>query len=317
MLRFPRRAIALAQRQRGLVARWQLRGSMGDGQIDGHVRRGALVRVDRGVYRIRASALLPEHRAFALALRFRPSATITGPLVLGHLGVDGFTGSDPFELLLPATRRIRADLRWRLDPRPDREVVRRGAIRLTTAADALVHSVRWRHQLGDRRLRLACDWLGWRGHLDRAAFLGQLVRRAGVDEDAAALLEVMGGLTLGRCESDGERAVGQVLAGFDPAPEPQVWLHAGRRTDWYFRRLRLGVEYDGGVDHGGLANRAADAARDAELARHGVELLHITRAEIDDPQALLVRLVTAITLRAQRLGVPTPSYDPRRRLVGP
>jgi hypothetical protein len=313
MLRFPRRAIALAQRQRGLVARWQLLGSMRDDQIDGHVRRGALVRVDRGVYRIRASAVLPEHHAFAAALRFRPSATITGPLVLGHLGVDGFTGNDPFELLLPTTRRIRAAVPWRRDPRPDREVMRRGAIRLTTASDALVHSVRWRHRIGDRRLRLACDWLGWRGHLDRAAFLDQLVARADVDGDAAALLEVLGGLVLGRCESEGERAVGRVLAGFDPAPEPQVWLHPGRRTDWYFRSLRLGIEYDGGIDHAGLANRAADAVRDAELARHGVELLHVTRAELADPQALLLRLVTAITLRAQQLGVPTPSYDRGRR----
>lgn len=314
MIDLPRPAVALTQRQLGIVARFQLRRWLSGDQIDASVQRRQLIRLERGIYRLRGSPLVAGQRAIAAALRARPPATITGPVVLGFHGVDGFGADGPFEVLVPPGRRVtNVGFATRVDPRPGRSVSRRGAVRLTTPEDALVHSVRWRAEIGDRGLRLATHWLGWRGLLDRDGFLERLLARADVDADAASLLDVLGGAALGRCESDGERRLGELLLCFDPAPASQVWVTSGRRTDWYFRDLTFGLEYDGVVDHAGAADRTADARREAELARKGVELLRVTAADLVDVDDLLGRIVAALTRRAARLGVPAPRFDPTRR----
>jgi hypothetical protein len=311
----PAPVLALAERQLGILARFQLRRWLRPSQIDGYVRRGQLVVVERGIYRAVAGAIVGQQAAFAAALRSRPSATITGPAVLGHLGVDGFAAGAPFEILVAPGRTLRnVGFPWRPDPRPARAVLRCGEVRLTRPEDALVHSVRWREEFGDRVLRLGCYWLGWRGLIDRDRFLHQLVARADVDPDASQFLEVMGGLALGRCESDGERGLGRIALNFDPPPRPQVWVQPGRRPDWLFVDHGVGLEYQGEVDHGGLSNAEADALREDEVRTAGdVRLLYVTDRDLDDEPALIARMVTELTLRAHERGIPTPTYDPNRR----
>lgn len=235
--------------------------------------------------------------------------------MLGHLGVDGFDAGGPFEVLVRPGRRVTGvDFPWRVDPRPERHVARCGAVRLTRPEDALVHSVRWREQLGDRVLRLGCHWLGWRGLLDRDRFLQRLVVRSEFDADAARFLEVMGGVELGRCESDGERDLGRMALGFDPPPRAQVWLRVIRRPDWLFEELGVALEYQGRVDHDGLINVEADAQRERELlVEDDVVVLNITYRDLEDESALVARIVTELSLRAHERGIPTPSYDPSRR----
>jgi hypothetical protein len=315
MLHLPAPVIALAERQLGLIARFQLRRWLRPSQVDGHVRRGALVAVERGVYRVPAGAVVGQQTAFAAALRARPDATVTGPAVLGHLGVDGFSAGVPFEILVVPGRTLQnVDFPWRADPRPDRRVVRYGEVRLTRPEDALVHSVRWRRELGDRVLRLGCHWLGWRGLIDRDRFLERLVARSGHDPDAARFLEVMGGVELGRCESDGERHLGHLVLGFDPPPRPQIWVRARRRSDWLFVEHGVALEYQGAIDHGGLANAAADAERDRELlVAADVRVIHVTDRDLADEPALIARIASELAIRATELGIPTPTYDPSRR----
>ncbi len=314
MLDLPADLITLAEHQLGILARFQLARWLDPNQIDGYVRRGRLVVVERGVYRATASAVVAQQAAFAAALRARPGATITGPAVLGHLGVDGFSASAPFEVLVRPGRRLHnVDFPWREDPRPEREVERCGEVRLALPADALVHSVRWRREVSDRSLRLGCDWLGWRGLIDRAAFLELLVSRARIDPDAAQLLEVLGGIELGRCESQGERRLGAIAMGLDPAPTPQVWVTPHRRSDWAFVSYGVLIEYQGSVDHTGEANAARDEAREAELRAAGWLVISVTASDLEDEAALLARIVAALTLRAVERGLPTPTYDPARR----
>jgi hypothetical protein len=308
----PRRVVALLQRQLGVAGRRQLLVHLSAGQVDAHVRRGRLVRLERGVYRLSGSAVVPGQRAIAAALRAGPGTCLTGPAVLGFRGVDGFDADGPFELLVPRGRRLPAlACDWRPDPHPSRRVTRRGAVRLAVCEDAVVHSTRWRSRLGDRNLRLAVHWLGWRGDIDRERFLERLLARAPSEPDAAAMLEILGGIELGRCESDGEVALGRLACCFDPRPEPQVWVTATRRVDWYFASLRLALEYDGGVDH--PAGSAADRRRDRELERGGIRVLRVTADELRDPDAVLARIAEALLLRALELGVRAPSFDPTGR----
>jgi hypothetical protein len=315
MITLPAPAVALAERQLGVIARRRLRRWLTADQIDALVHRRALTRIERGVYRVTGSAVLPVQSCFAAGLRVGGPCSVTGPAVLGFLGVDGFDEGDPFEVLVPPGRRVTGvSFPWRVDPRPDRRVSRRGEVRLTRPEDALVHSVRWREELGDRVLRLGCHWLGWRGSIDRDRFLDRLVARSAHDPDAARFLEVMGGVQLGRCESEGERRLGGLVLGFDPAPRPQVWLRPRRRTDWLFAEHGVALEYQGEVDHGGLANAEADAERASELlVGADVLVVYVADRDLADEPALIARIVTALTLRAVERGIPAPSYDPARR----
>jgi hypothetical protein len=308
----PRALLRLAERQLGLLSRRQLLRHLGPDAADGLVRHGHLERMERGVYRIPGGPPSPLQPAVAAALRAGGGATLTGPAVLAHHRVDGIDPAEaPFEVLVGEGRRLETvTFPWRRDPNPARRTTRLGEVRLATVDDALVHSVRWRDELGDRTLRLACDWLGWRGLLDRNGFLQRLVRQAEADPDAAALLEVIGGLVLGRCESDGERTLGVLATRFDPPPEPQVWLPGPRRADWYFEALRLALEYDGRVDHAGEAGRLADRDRDEGLEAHGIVVVRFTDADLADEAACVARLASRLTLRAHELGIHAPTYRP-------
>lgn len=307
----PAPLVELATAQLGVLARFQLRRWWSPDAIDALVGRGTLVRIERGIYRVVGGASVAQQRPFAAALRARPSATVTGPAVLGHLGVDGFAADGPFEILVRPGRSLRnVGFSWREDPRPDRPVTTCGEVRLARPGDALVHAVRWRDEVGDRTLRLGLDWMGWRGLVDRASFLADLVRRSEADPLAAELLEVIGGVDLGRCESQGERDVGAILCCFDPAPVPQAWVTSHRRADWYFVALKLVVEFDGGVDHDTPVGQRADARRDAELEAAGIQVLRVDRRDLDDVPALVARLAGAIAVRATELGVLAPRFDP-------
>lgn len=305
-------ATNLAQRQLGVIARRQLRRWLTPARVDGLVRHGTLVRIERGVYRVRGSALVPAHVSFAAALRAGPNSVISGAAVLGLTGVDGFDGAGPFEILVPPGRRL-TEVRfpWRTDPHPSRRLVRHGDVRLTTVGDALVHAVRWRDELGDRVLRLGFHWLCWQGRLDRDTYVARLTARFGADPLAATLLDIIGGRDAAVCESPGEIVIGQVLAGFDPAPRPQVRI--GRyRVDWFFEQLQLAIEYEGVVDHTGPTDRDADARRERDLAAAGIEVLRFTAADLRDLTALQVTLVTTVARRALELGVSAPVFDPSR-----
>lgn len=304
----PTQATTLAETQYGVVSRRQLLRELSASEVNGRVRHGRLVVVERGVYRVPGGAVVPEQRPFAAALRSGAGATLTGPFVLGHLGVDGFRRDDAFEVLLPPGRRPpRVDFPTRPDPQAGRPVTTVGEVRLAGPADALVDTGRFRGDVGDRQLRLACDWLRWQGILSAARLSAHLTRLAEHDDPGAiAVLDALGA-TGTSPESDGERGLGAALCRFIPPPEPQVWVTPSRRVDWYFRALRYGFEYLGGVDHGAVARRIADDERDRELRGEGIRLGYVTAADLAEETTLLGTIASTLTVRAHELGVPAPA----------
>lgn len=303
------RAMQLAVQQFGVLARFQLRRWSTGRQIDGLVTRGSLHPIQRGVYRVAGGAVLPSQLPLAAALRCRGEGTVTGPFVLGHLRVDGFDDRAPYELLLPPGCRVRGvEFPSRRDPYPDRPVIRLGDVRLASPADALIDACRWRSQLGDRRLRLAYDWLRWRGIIDVTRVLRTLDVRARGDEGARQLIDLLGGRDGLVAESEGERKLGALLRRFDPAPAAQLWVTDRRRVDWYFARARLAVEYQGSVDHDTDVGRRADAERERELGAAGIIVVQVRRADLDDREGLAARLAGRLAVRAAELGIDPPRY---------
>lgn len=306
----PEPILSLAEAQRGVIARYQVVHLAGAGVADYLMRSrwcGPLDPPVRGVRRVRGGAGLDEQQAFAAALRARPKATITGPIVLGLLGVGEIDTDAPFEILVNQSRRLsNVPFPYRVDPDPDRPVMRHGHVRLANPLDALIDSAAFAAQLGERPLRVAWDQLRWRGiaHTDR------LVRRIeeldGSAPGAARLrdvLELGGGAGP---ESEGERKLGRVLDCFEPRPEPQIWVTPSRRVDWYFRHLRLGYEYLGRVDHATSSGRIRDDARDRELREEGVRLHYVTAEDLREPRSLLATVAGALTVRAHELAASPP-----------
>lgn len=310
-MRPPPQIVRLAEAQLGLIARWQLLERIAEQAADGVLRSGWCEPIYRGVHRIVGGARLPEQVAIAATLRCGRDATLTGPVALRLMDVDGIRGDDPYLVLLPPDRRCRqVDFPVSTDPDPDRPVATWGEVRVAGPVDALIDSARFLDRLGERRLRLAHDVLRWRGLLT-AGRLTERIREFGRSLPDCPGRDLLLDLDATPAAGDGERELGRLLSRFDPAPEPQVWVTPRRRVDWYFRSVRYGYEYQGSVDHGTIAARQRDDDRDTELRREGIRLGYLVAGDLADEPALLSTVAGTLSVRAHELGVTPPVLRPR------
>lgn len=306
----PDAAAELADAQRGVLARAQLAAMCGAHVADDLLRSGRFAPVDppvRGVHRVRGGGGGPEQHAFAAALRARPGATITGPLVLGLLGVPGFGMDAPFEILTrPGRCLTNVPFSHRVDPDPDRAVTTYGEVRVVDPAAALIDAAARVEAVGERRLRVAWDHLRWERILTTRRMARRLDELRGTAPGVDVLeriLEPGGGVAV---ESEGERSLAPFLNCFDPRPEPQVRVTRFRRSDFYFRPLRLAYEYLGAVDHDTVEQRLADDRRDDELRRAGIRAQYVVARDLDDPAAFLGAVAGTLAVRAHELGLTPP-----------
>ena len=107
-------------------------------------------------------------------------------------------------------------------------------------------------------------------------------------------------------ESPKERELDTTLLQFDPVPEQQVYVTPKRRVDFFWRSIRLAIEYLGKASHGHAGGRASDAARDEELEGISIRTLYVVQADLADPGALAAWLAAAVERRAAELGVQPP-----------
>ncbi|MGH8934067.1 MAG: hypothetical protein ACRDZO_26370 [Egibacteraceae bacterium] len=260
---------------------------MTEGQVEGLVSRGALEVAHCGTYRIPGTARPPEQAAMAAVLRCRPRARLTGPFVLGLLGVEGFSVSDPFEVLVPPDRRVRrVPFSVRPDRLHDRFAATVGELQVVTATRALVDTAR---TVGGKRLIVGIDSARWLG-LTR---VDRLLRCADCFRGHPGAIAVRNLVSSGALdhESQGERAVAVIFADHDPALESQVWITPRIRVDFLWPDVRLILEYQGERHHGLPHDRADDRARDRELGRLGYHVEYITSADLAKPDLLRARIL--------------------------
>lgn len=309
-MRLPDQIVELAERQLGVVARRQFPADIPRYTVDNLVRRGVLDRLERGVYAVRGGAVHRHREAIAAALRVGPRATLSGPAALELAGVEGLVLGRRFVLLLrPPVRASGTRALLRRDRDPLREVASVGEVRVAPAVDALLDAIAcFGRVLAPRALKLVHDQLRWAdvlraGDLHRRAvalgMIGQVADHELLELDATA------------ATGDGERGLGRLLAGFDPPPEPQVWVTPHRCVDWYFRSVRLGVEYQGSVDHEGRRARARDGERERELRRAGIHLTYVTAGDLRDEGSLIAAIAGALAVRAHELRVSAPQLRGR------
>lgn len=287
----PPDVLALARRQDGVIARRQvLARGYTEGQVEGWVRRTRLAPVERGVYRVPGGAWRPEQDAMAAVLRCGRGARVSGPLVLGLLGLQECASDPRFTVLTPAGRRVRnVAFPTASDPRPGRFQARFRELPIVTGPLAVLEAGRI---LPPERLLDVIDAARW----------GNVVRTSGLVQLAAELLRHPGAIEVRRfsreglldLESGGERRLDRALAGLDPRPERQVWIGPDIRVDFLYRDASLAIEYAGRRHHRGQRNRRRDAARDERIRALGYEVLHVYAEDLVDPAALRTRVSRAL-----------------------
>lgn len=292
-------------RQHNVASRRQCLTILDAGKLGGLVRRGRLEVEHCGVYRPGGSTLSRRGQAMAALLRCGDDAALTGPFVLGLLGVNGFTEADDFQVLVPAgVRRRGVDFAVRPAP-PSLRTMTVDGLRLAVVARVLIDCGRRDFAVDDDRLFAGYDSARWAGHVSTDRFVEALAASSPRDPGAVRWRGMSDERSL-RVESPKERELDVVMRRFDPLPELQQWVTPGRRVDFYFRALRLVVEYLGRGSHAHQRGRTRDGVRTEELHAAAIRVVYVTAADLKDPAALAAWLAAVMVRRAAELGVAPP-----------
>lgn len=283
----PAPALALLRQQHGLIARYQAAEvGLTPQAFDGLTQRGTFERVHRGVYRLAGAPIPDAQHVLAAVLRCGRGARATGPAVLGLLGVEGFRPTAPVEVLAPVGRtlsHVPFVVRPDLEPGLDRMTI--GVVPAVTGTRALIDT---RRTVGGKPYRVAVDSGCWRG----VTSVPRLRRRAAAlpEHEGARLVVELIDQGIFEQESEGERALAPVLAGFTPPPLWGQWVAEDIRVDVLWPHVRLVIEYDGRDSHEQGWQRQADNLRDRRLEAMGYVVVHVTRADLRQPEVLKARL---------------------------
>lgn len=313
MRTLPKPVLELTSRQLGLAARAQLlviarRLGLAATAVDFWVRRGHLVVVHRGVYRLAGCPTSHEQDALAKVLRAGEGAAADGEMTLGLFGFEGFRlAQSGAGVLVPTGRRVTGvpfPVRATALPHGHRATVAR--VPALTPTRGLVEYARteqgkpWRVTFDD-----AC-----RRRLTFPERLRQCARSLLPHPGALACLALLGDPSVSGQESEGERDLDWLVRDIDPAPEWQVTdLVPGRRFDFAWREALLAIEYDGRDHHMLPTDRDHDGLRDLEAAENGVQVLRITGGMLrDDPERTRALIVRALRRRLAEQAVLRPEH---------
>ena len=296
----PHAACELARAQFGAVARQQLLRWMTEGQVEGLLARGALVAIQRAVYRVSGSATPPEQPAMAAALRAR-DARVAGPFALGLFRGQGFDTTSPFAVLLRPGRRLReVDFDHLPGAARGEHDAAWGALPMVTPTLACIEAARPHWALDLDRLLAAIDSLRWAGRTSTER-LRLLVERLPHHPGAMRLATA---LADGRLvsESPAARRVGTLLERVEPLPRRQTVVTNRYRADFRWDELATTLEYDGEI-HREPQQRAYDQRRDRDLEATGELVLRVTSEDLLDPEVFLAWLVGMLRRRARALAI--------------
>jgi hypothetical protein len=280
MRTLPAPAASLCDAQHNVICRQQLLRWMTAKAADGLVRHGVLRIEQRGVYSVVGGASPAEQAPMAALLRARPDARLTGPFVLGLLGLEPFTREDAWTVLIAPRRRLtNVTFPHRPDPYPDRRCTPIGPLRCVHPVAALVDAIA---ALDRRERRVALHVLRRRGLWSPKRFEAERSARGDADPGIGVILEMLNDGVLDN-DSPEEVALRERLTAIDDRFEAQVWITPAIRVDFYLRDLRLVFEYQGDVDHGDVHGRATDTERHAAMSALGLLVVPVVAADLRQP----------------------------------
>jgi very-short-patch-repair endonuclease len=279
-----RRVAALAGRQHGVVARWQLLGlGMTEQMVKSRLKRGALNRIHRGVFATGHRATTVEGRWMAATLAFGPDA------VLSHRSAGQLWGIVPRSRIRPEVTRPRHAagrpyLVVHQAALPTDEVVRRWGIPVTCVPRTILDLAATR---SEREVERAWNEMEVRGYTHSLSVPDLLERYPG-RRGSVVLARLASGeiLPVGITRNDFEEAF-LALIDRHGLPRPRMNHHVALRgrfyeVDCFWEEQRVAIELDGGAVHKTLKAFEDDRERDRILSAEGFTANRITWRQLHD-----------------------------------
>jgi hypothetical protein len=306
-----RRIEGRARSQHGVITRAQLLGlGLSSNQVLAMTRRGDLITLHRGVYRL-GIVEAPLARQMAAVLACGPGAALGGLHAAARWRLlPDPPPSLPIDLIVagadtgvrPGIRRFRTR---RPLPPDERTILER--IPITTIARTVL-DLAGLHAAGRLPERDLEQGLAAAHQRDRhlRGHLISLIARYPTRRGTAALrrlLTASGSPAFTRSEAEA-RALALFRSAGLPRPEVNAAPHgaSGRRyeLDFLWRQARLAVEIDGYAHHADRDAFERDRRRDADLAAAGLTVIRVTWRQLEDePEAVVARVALALGARVR------------------
>jgi very-short-patch-repair endonuclease len=297
---------ALADRQHGAVARWQLlaRGITAE-QIAYRIKAGRLRVVHRGVYLVGHVATAPLAYEAAAVLAFRSGAVISHRSAAKILGLLDCRGDECW-VTTPRGDSSRPGLIVRKATLEPCDITSVERIRTTTAARTILDCAAVLPKRDDDRLEIMCAQA--KAHHDVGVpELWQQIERNPGKPGVPRLAKLIEKRVPRRPKRELERRLLKLIRASDlPEPEVNVWLEGAER-DLAWRDQRLVVEADSYTFHSDPRTWARDIGKTNDLQLRGYVILRFTWFDVTErPQWVLAEIRRALALRAER---PPASRD--------
>lgn len=285
-----REIAALADRQHGVVATWQLTAlGLTYDDIRYRARIGRLHRIHRGVYAVGYRTLTPKGHRMAAVLAYGPDAVLSHRSAAAHWDIG--QPSWKIDVTTPSSRRSRKGIRAHQATLHPEDITVHDGIPITTVARTILDLAAHLNQ--DQLTRLIED-ADRKERFDLKALDQAIARRPhapGIGRVKAVLAAYRGPAdTRSKLERDFRALV--LKAGL---PEPQYNVVVeGLTVDVYWPEWKLVVELDGEPYHNNPRAYENDRIRDAILQKADLRVLRVTGDRLDNEPASVVDDVLAL-----------------------
>ena len=275
---------ALAERQHGVVATWQLLAlGLTHDDIGYRAQTGRLHRIHWGVYAVGHRNLTRQGHRMAAVLAYGPDAVLSHRSAAAHWGIG--QASYKIDVTTPKGRRSRKTFRAHAARLQSEDRTVHDGIPVTTVARTIFDLAA---QLSKDQLTYLVEEADRKQLLDLRKLDRAIARRPHA-AGTKRLNEVLGAYrgpadTRSRLERDFRKLIAK--AGL---PEPQFnVLVAGLTVDVYWPQWKLVVELDGEPYHKTPSAFETDRIRDATLQKVDLRVLRVTGDRLDNtPGAVL------------------------------
>jgi very-short-patch-repair endonuclease len=281
---------ALADRQHGVVAVWQLIAiGLGEGAIRYREKVGRLHRIHRGVYAVGYRKLTRHGHWMAAVLAYGPDAVLSHRSAAALWGIG--PGSYKIDVTTPHSKRSRKGIRAHTATLDSEDRAVRDGIPVTSVARTILDLAAQldhgplTHLVEDADRKQLFDLKA----LDRA--IARRPRVAGVARLRAVLNAYRG---TADTRSRLERAFRRLIARAG-LPEPQFnVIVAGVLVDVWWPQWKLVVELDSEPYHANPSAFESDRIRDATLQKADIRVLRVTGDRLDHAPAAVLDDVLAL-----------------------
>ena len=286
---------ALAERQHGVVAVWQLLElGLGRGAIQYRVSIGRLHRIHRGVYAVGHRKLTRHGHWMAAVLAYGPDAVLSHRSAAALWGIG--QSSYKIDVTTPHSKRHRRTIRAHTSRLHPEDRTTHDGIPVTSVARTIFDLAA---QLSDTALTRLIEESDRRELFDLRALDRAIARRprtTGVVRLNQVLAAYRG---TADTRSNLERGFRALIADAG-LPEPQFnVLVAGVPVDVWWPQWKLVVELDSHLYHMILSAFETDRIRDATLQKADIRVLRVTDQRFDnDPAGVLADIIALSRLRS-------------------